>query len=129
MGSSSSSEGIAWAASRAVEVEFARDPEASSEEIAERALSITRPDVREEFVLGLLEQTISPVSGEALGILALVGRLHAEGVDVSIGEIAEVRGVSAETVVGWLNEIVDAGVPSVRRQVEGVVRDYQVGGA
>jgi hypothetical protein len=105
------------------------DPEASSEEIAARALSITRPDVQEALLLGLLEQTVSPVSGAALGILALVGRLHEQGLEVSIGDIAEVRGVSAETVAGSLKEVVDAGVPSVRRQVEGVVRDYQDGGA
>ena len=124
-----SREGIAWAASRAIEAELDLDPEASSEEIAARALSITRPDVQEALLLGLLEQTVSPVSGAALGILALVGRLHEQGLEVSIGDIAEVRGVSAETVAGSLKEVVDAGVPSVRRQVEGVVRDYQDGGA
>ena len=64
-----SREGIAWAASRAIEAELDLDPEASSEEIAARALSITRPDVQEALLLGLLEQTVSPVSGAALGIL------------------------------------------------------------
>jgi hypothetical protein len=124
-----SGEGIAWAASRAIEAELDLDPEASSEEIGERALSITRPDVQEALLLGLLEQIVSPVSGAALGILALVGRLHEQGLEVSIGDIADVRGVSAETIAGSLKELVDAGVPSVRRQVEGVVRDYQDGGA
>jgi hypothetical protein len=124
-----SREGAAWAASRAIEAELDLDPEASSEEIGERALSITRPDVQEALLLGLLEQTVSPVSPAAMRILALVGRLHEQQLQVSIRDIAEVRGVSAETVAGWLHEVVDAGVPSVRRQVEGVVRDYQEGGA
>jgi hypothetical protein len=62
-------------------------------------------------------------------IFAFVGRLHEGGLEVSIGDIAEVRGVSAETVAGWLDEVVNAGVPGVRGQVEGVVRDYREGGA
>ena len=124
-----SGEGAAWAAGRAIEAELDLEPEASSEEIAGRALSITRPDVQEALLLGVLEQTVSPLSPGAVRIFAFVGRLHEGGLEVSIGDIAEVRGVSAETVAGWLDEVVNDGVPGVREQVEGVVRDYQEGGA
>jgi hypothetical protein len=101
------------------------DPHASSEEIAQRALSITRPDVQEAFVLGLLDQDLSSMSPAAIRILALVNRLHEGVLQVSIAHIADIQGVSPDTVTECLNEITSAPSPTVPRHVEKVVRDYQ----
>jgi hypothetical protein len=120
-----SREGAAWAAARAIEAEMHLDPHASSEEIAQRALSITRPDVQEAFVLGLLDQDLSSMSPAAIRMLALVTRLHEGALQVSIADIADIQGVSADTVTECLREITSAADPTVHRHVEKVVRDYQ----